>query len=164
MTTHNDKTNWNDRLKTADNLFLHDILQNFGLSGGLSVRDLPYIPLTGLAAAGLRSKMLERKERRQEEGPSDIKKIDNFSNDMSNLRNVIERDNTNRPPSRNHPSNPDFVPDSHSPYGIYDYDTDSYVGGPPPLNNIIDIREHPRFNARGQGRDQRGRPFGREEE
>lgn len=163
MATNNDKTNWNDRLKTADSAFVHDILQNFGLSGGVSAKDIPYLGMGAVGAGLLWDKLKQRKEQRPTEDTSDTRRINDFSDDMSKIRNIIDMRNTNNKPVRNHPSSPTFTTDTRSPYGFYDDESNGYIEGPPP-SNISDIREHPRFNARGQGKDQRGRPFGREEE
>ena len=92
----------------------------------------------------------------------DNKSINDFSKDMSKMRDIIDQRKTDKP-VRNHPSVPGFQPETRSPYGIYDYETDGYVGGPSP-SNITDISEHPRFNSGDQGKTQRGRPFDREEE
>lgn len=162
MATNNDKTNWNDRLKTADSAFVHDILQNFGLSGAPSVKDLPYLGLGALGAGALHEKLKERKERREAEGVSDDQKINDFSDDMSKMRNIVDQRKVDRP-ARNHPSVPGFTPDTRSPYGFYDDETNSYIEGPAP-SSITNINEHPRFNSSDQGKSQRGRPFDREEE
>jgi hypothetical protein len=164
MTTNNDITNWRDRLKTADNLFLHDLAHNMGLSGGISLRDIPYLPLTGLAAMGVGSKIRELKERKQPKEVDDNKSVDNFSDDMSKVRDIIGPHRTDKP-VRNHPSVPGFTPETRSPYGVFDYNENGYTGGPPPSSgSITDISEHPRFNSSDQGQTQKGRPFDREEE
>jgi hypothetical protein len=150
MTTPKNKNNWNDRLKTADNAYVSELLHNFGLSGGLSIRDLPWAGLAGVGAMGLSSAIKNRKERKAEEGASDTDNINDFSDDMSKMREIIDQ----RKSPRNHPSVPGFQPDTKSPYGIFDQDAD----------NITDISEHPRFNSGDQGRSQKGRPFDREEE
>jgi hypothetical protein len=158
MTTSENKNKWHDRLKTADNAYTSELLHNFGLSGGLSVRDLPWAGLAGLATMGIRSKM---KGRNPKQEVSDNSSVNNFSDDMSKMREIIDQ----HKPTRNHPSVPGFQPETKSPYGFFDQDSDGYIGGPPPgEDNITDISEHPRFNSGDQGRSQKGRPFDREEE
>lgn len=164
MATNNKKTNWQDRLKTADSAFVHDILQNFGLGGGLSIKDVPYLGLGAWAAGTLNEKRKERKERQQGEETTDDQRVHNFSEDMSKMRDIIDSRKTDRAPARNHPSNPGFTPETRSPYGFYDDEANGYIEGPPPSNPISNISEHPRFNSGDQGKSQRGRPFDREEE
>ena len=164
MTTNNYKNNWRDRLKTADNAYVSEFLHNFGLSGGPSVKDLPWLALTGFGAAVGVSKMRERKERKQEKEVDDNKNVNNFSEDMSKMRDIVNQRKTDKP-ARNHPSVPGFQPETRSPYGVFDYNENGYTGGPPPSSgSITDISEHPKFNSGDQGRSQKGRPFDREEE
>ena len=164
MTTSNDKNKWHNRLKTADNAYINELLNNFGLSGGPSIKDLPWAGLAGLGAMGLKSKLDERKERReQESNVDDNKNVENFSADMSQMRDILNQRKTDKINTRNHPSVPGFQPDTRSPYGVFDVESGGYTGGPAP-DNITDISEHPNFNSVSQGKEQRGRPFNREEE
>lgn len=205
MTTDKDKKLWGDRLKTADNAYLSEILHNFGLSGGFSLKDIPYIPLTGMAAAGVGSKIKELRERHRQQN-EDTKNIDDFSgyrNDLSKVRNVVDRLGTEREPAPNsiHPSVPGFEPKvtpqrggeepydwadgpyslddgpydwAKGPYslddGPYDWakeraNTRSPRGERTPETNVFDIKDgRPLFNSIDQGKEQKGRPFGREEE
>ena len=167
MTTSGNKNKWDDRLKTADSAFVSDILHNFGLAGGPSLKDIPYLGLGGLAAGALSEKLKDRKEQRQQNNPDDNRNVNDFSDDMSKMRDILDQRKTDKTPPRNHPSVPGFNPDSRSPYGVFDYNEKGYSGGLPPdsnVNNISDISEHPRFNSGDQGKSQRGRPFDREEE
>ena len=168
MTTPQDKNKWHDRLKTADNGLVHDLLNNTGLTGGPSLKDLPWAGLAALAVGGVGSKVKEMKENRQEKGVDDNKNVNNFSNDMSKMRDIVDQRKTDKTPlSRNHPSVPGFTPETRSPYGVFDYNKSDYTGGPPPSDgtaSIVDISEHPRFNSGDQGKSQKGRPFDREEE
>jgi hypothetical protein len=176
MTTSEDKNTWNDRLKTADNAYISDILHNFGLAGGPSIKDLPWLGIAGVAAMGLHSKLKDRKNQREEDKANDNKNVNDFSEDMSKMRDIIDQRKTDKP-VRYHPSVPGFNPevrapdvsnepesDTRSPYGVFDVESGGYTGGPPPDYNITDISEHPRFNSNSQGRSQRGRPFDRDEE
>lgn len=165
MTTNNDKNDWNDRLKTADNSTISELLHNFGLSGGFSARDLPYIPLTGLAAMAISPKIKALRERNKAKEVDDNKNVDNFSEDTSKIRDTLNQRKTDKP-VRNHPSVPGFNPDVKGPYGIFDYETNDYTGETLSgrEDHVVDIREHPRFNSVDQGRAQRGRPFDRDEE
>jgi len=161
MTTSENKNNWHDRLKTADNAYTSELLHNFGLSGGLSIRDLPWAGLGGLAAMGIGSKIKELRQRKQEAGPDETTSVNDFSGDLSKMREIIDQ----RKPVRNHPSVPGFQPETRSPYGFFDQESNGYVNGPAPDNdNITNISEHPRFNSNDQGKPQVGRPFDREEE
>jgi hypothetical protein len=165
-TSSNNKNNWNKRLKTADNAFISDLLHNTGLTGGPSLRDLPWVALTGLGAMGVSSKIKDLKERRQENKP-DHQNVSDFSGDMSKMREIIDQHKNSQTPIRNsiHPSVPGFQPDVRSPYGVFDDEAGGYTGGPPPNNaTITDISEHPKFNSNDQGKSQKGRPFDREEE
>jgi hypothetical protein len=161
MTTSKNNNKWNKRLKTADNGFIHDLLNNTGLTGGPSIKDLPWAGLAGLATMGISDKLKERKEQRQEKSVDDNKNVNNFSDNMSKMRDVLDQSK----PARNHPSVPGFQPDTRSPYGVFDVESEGYTGGPPPpSNSITDISEHPKFNSGDQGKSQKGRPFDREEE
>jgi hypothetical protein len=165
MTTSDNKNKWRDRLKTADNALTSELLHNFGLSGGPSLRDVPWLALTGFGGAVGVSKMRERKERKQQEQPDDNKNVNDFSEDMSKMRDIVDQHKTNKTPARNHPSVPGFQPETRSPYGVFDYNTNGYTGGPAPSSgSITDISEHPKFNSGDQGRSQKGRPFDRDEE
>jgi hypothetical protein len=155
-----DTNNWNKRLKTADNAFVSDLLHNTGLTGGPSLKDLPWAGLAALAVGGVGSKIKEMKENRQEKGVDDNKNVNNFSNDMSKMRDIVDQRKTDKP-VRNHPSVPGFQPDTRP--GVFDYQSNGYSGGPPP-SFISDISEHPRFNSGDQGKSQKGRPFDRDEE
>jgi hypothetical protein len=170
MITPNDtnyKNNWRDRLKTADNAYISELAHNFGLAGSPSIKDLPWLALTGFGAAVGVAKHNERKDRKQENANNvdDNKNVDNFSSDMSKMRDIVDQRKTNKAPAHNHPSVPGFTPDARSPYGVFDYESNGYTGGPPPSSgSVTDISEHPKFNSSDQGRSQRGRPFDREEE
>lgn len=174
MTTPKDKNNWNDRLKTADNAYVSEFLNNFGLNGNLSLKDIPWAGIAGVAAMGLSSKLKERKERRAEEGADDHRNIRDFSDDISKIRDIIDQRRPDEPSVRNHPSYPGFNPEEHtsfdphgmdarSPYGIFD-DEDGRPSYPEQSASITNISEHPRFNSSDQGKTQRGRPFDRDEE
>ena len=166
-TDNTDQNNWQDRLKTADNAFVSDLLHNTGLTGGPSLKDLPWAGLAGLAAMGISDKLKRRKEEPQEKEVDDNKNISDFSEDMANMRKIIDQHKTDKAPKapvRNHPSVPGFTPDARGPYGVFDYQSNDYTGGPSPSASITNISEHPRFNSGDQGRTQRGRPFDRDEE
>ena len=160
MATDKNKNNWANRFKTADSSFIHELLNNVGLSGGPSIKDLPYIPLTGLAALGISSKIKELRDRYHQNHPDirgDDKKINSFSKDISKIRNVIDR---NADPASyddiDHDSGKYFYDyEKEEPNDLYDYEKEE---------NITNIAEHPRFNSTSQGKSQKGRPFDRDEE
>lgn len=174
MTTNQNKKEWNYRLKTSDNAYISELLHNFGLSGGLSVKDLPYIPLTGLAAMGVIPKIKELREKhlqKKENGPqTDTKRVNDFQGDMSTIRNVLERAKAEKE-TRHHPSVPGFEPFEtyREPFDVermpYDVEIEGRDPSPKPTTNIFDIRDgRPIFNAVDQGKPQKGRPFERDEE
>ncbi len=119
MATNKNKKKWNARLKIADNAYLNELLQNFGLSGGLSTKDLPWIPLSGMAVMGVGSKIRELKERHRQEN-SDNQNVGDFRGDISKVRDILDS------AKRDHPSVPGFAPK-----GPYDWGEEPVRGDDP---------------------------------